>query len=402
MGSQTNELHQPILQPTTPPPPSTGAHSSSTELENILSDTQLPFSTRLRLAGWLELKLLFRFAGPAVMMYTINNAMSLSTRIFAGHLGNLELAAASLGNSGIQLFAYGLMLGMGSAVETLCGQAYGAHKYEMLGVYLQRATLVLTLTGIPMTVIYLLSKKILLLLGESNVVASEAAIFVYGLIPQIFAYAINFPIQKFLQSQSILAPGAYISASTLALHLILILVAGLLKNPEIALDALSVCMGINGIVFMVSVGFNAAASVRVGNELGAGNPKSAAFAVVMVNLVSFIIAVVEAMVVLSLRNVISYAFTSGETVANAVSELCPFLAVSLILNGIQPVLSGVAVGCGWQAFVAYVNVGCYYFVGLPIGCVLGFKFDLGAKVEKAKMRLDKWDDIVTASPDGLH
>jgi MATE family multidrug resistance protein len=80
--------------------------------------------------------------------------------------------------------------------------------------------------------------------------------------------------------------------------------------------------------------------VRVSNELGAGNPKSAAFTVIIVNLVSFIIAVIEAVVVLSLRNVISYAFTSGETVANAVSDLCPFLAVTLILNGVQPVLSG--------------------------------------------------------------
>lgn len=42
--------------------------------------------------------------------------------------------------------------------------------------------------------------------------------------------------------------------------------------------------------------------------------------------------------------------------------------------------SGVAVGCGWQAFVAYVNIGCYYLVGIPVGCLLGFKFDLGAKV----------------------
>ncbi|KAI8567397.1 hypothetical protein RHMOL_Rhmol02G0118700 [Rhododendron molle] len=430
MASQTNELHQPILQPTTPPPPSTSAHSSSTELENTLSDTQLPFLKRLRLAGWLELKLLFRFAGPAVMMYMINNAMSLSTRIFAGHLGNIELAAASLANGGIQLFAFGLMLGMGSAVETLCGQAYGAHKYEMLGVYLQRATLVLTLTGIPMMVINLLSKKILLLLGESTAVASEAAIFVYGLIPQIFAYAINFPIQKFLQSQSIVAPSVYISASTLVLHLVLSWVVvykiglGLLGASLVLSLSWWIIAGAQFTYILVShkckatwTGFRmeafsglwgfvklSAASavmlcletcVRVGNELGAGNPKSAAFAVVMVNLVSFIIAVVEAMVVLSLRNVISYAFTGGETVANAVSELCPFLAVTLILNGIQPVLSGVAVGCGWQAFVAYVNVGCYYFVGLPIGCVLGFKFDLGAKVEKAKIRLDKWNDIVT-------
>ncbi|KAF5474783.1 hypothetical protein F2P56_006647 [Juglans regia] len=161
---------------------------------------------------------------------------------------------------------------------------------------------------------------------------------------------------------------------------ILVLVAGLLKNPELALDSLAVCMAINGLLFMVSVGFNAAASVRVSNELGAGNPKSAAFAVIIVNLVSFIVAIIEAVVVLALRDVISYAFTSGETVANAVSDLCPFLAVTLVLNGIQPVLSGVAVGCGWQAFVAYVNVGCYYVVGIPLGCLLGFKFDLGAKV----------------------
>jgi multidrug resistance protein, MATE family len=38
------------------------------------------------------------------------------------------------------------------------------------------------------------------------------------------------------------------------------------------------------------------------------------------------------------------------------------------------------VGCGWQQFVAYVNVGCYYFVGIPLGVLLGFKFDMGAKV----------------------
>ncbi|KAM7254960.1 hypothetical protein ACFE04_020201 [Oxalis oulophora] len=179
-------------------------------------------------------------------------------------------------------------------------------------------------------------------------------------------------------------------------------------------------MSVNGLMFMVSVGFNAAASVRVSNELGAGNPKSAAFSVLVVNSISFIIAVIEAIVVLALRDVISYAFTPGDTVARAVSELCPFLAVTLILNGVQPVLSGVAVGCGWQAFVAYVNVGCYYVVGIPIGFILGFKYDLGAKgiwsgmiggtimqtfillwvtfrtdwnkeVEKAKARLDKWE-----------
>ncbi|KAI3495203.1 hypothetical protein L1887_37429 [Cichorium endivia] len=496
MESQNNE-HQPFLEPIQEC--IGGGHGGSVELERVLSDTETPLMKRLVVASRIELNLLYKLAAPAVMVYMINNAMSMSTRIFSGQLGNLELAAASLGNQGIQLFAYGLMLGMGSAVETLCGQAFGARKYDMLGVYLQRSAIVLTVTGIPVTMIYVFSKPILLLLGQSASMASAAALFVYGLIPQVFAYAINFPIQKFLQAQSIVAPSAYISAGTLVVHLILswimvykfglgllgasltlsfswwiivvgqfiyilmsdrckatwtgfnskafgglwdfvklssgsavmlcletwyfqilVLIAGLLENPQLALDALSVCMGVNGLLFMVSVGFNAAASVRVGNELGAGNPKAAAFSVLTVTTVSFLISVVESMIILSVRHVLSYAFTSGETVANAVSDLCPLLAITIILNGIQPVLSGVAVGCGWQAYVAYVNVGCYYIVGIPLGCLLGFYFNLGIKgiwsgmiggtamqtvillwstfhtdwnkeVEKASKRLDKWE-----------
>ncbi|KAM0054413.1 putative multi antimicrobial extrusion protein [Helianthus debilis subsp. tardiflorus] len=502
MDTQTNEVHHPLLEPVkycSTSDQSAASHGGSVELERVLNDTDTPLIKRLASASRIELTLLYKLAAPAVMVYLINNAMSISTRIFSGHLGNLELAAASLGNQGIQLFAYGLMLGMGSAVETLCGQAFGARKYDMLGVYLQRSAIVLLVTAIPITIIYVFSKPILISLGQSPSMASAASLFVYGLIPQVFAYAINFPIQKFLQAQSIVAPSAYISAGTLVVHLvlswimvyklglgllgasltlslswwiivvgqfvyilmshrckatwtgfnsmafgglwefvklssgsavmlcleswyfqILVLIAGLLENPELALDALSVCMGINGLLFMVSVGFNAAASVRVGNELGAGNPKAAAFSVLTVTTVSFLIALVEAMIVLSARHVISYTFTGGETVANAVSDLCPLLAITIILNGIQPVLSGVAVGCGWQAYVAYVNVGCYYIVGIPLGFLLGFYFKFGVKgiwsgmiggtgmqtfillwsifrtdwnkeVEKTNKRMDKWE-----------
>jgi MATE family multidrug resistance protein len=183
-------------------------------------------------------------------------------------------------------------------------------------------------------------------------------------------------------------------------------------------------MTISGWVFMISVGFNAAASVRVSNELGAGNPKSAYFSVWVVTALSALIAVILSIVILCLRNYVSYLFTEGEVVSNAVADLCPLLAVTLILNGIQPVLSGVAVGCGWQQFVAYVNIGCYYIVGVPLGVLLGFVFKLGVKgiwggmiggtcmqtaillwvtlrtdwnkeVEEAQKRLNRWEDKKT-------
>jgi MATE family multidrug resistance protein len=113
MGSSENNIHQPLLQ-TNPPSLSSQSsaikHQSSGELESILSDTTLPFLQRLRPATWIELKLLFHLAAPAVIVYMINYLMSMSTQIFSGHLGNLELTAASLGNTGIQVFAYGLMV----------------------------------------------------------------------------------------------------------------------------------------------------------------------------------------------------------------------------------------------------------------------------------------------------
>ena len=86
------------------------SHKTSGKLESILTDHQLPFCQRLPTATWTELNLLSTLAAPAVAVYMINYLMSMSTQIFAGHLGNLELAAASLGNTGIQLLAYGLMV----------------------------------------------------------------------------------------------------------------------------------------------------------------------------------------------------------------------------------------------------------------------------------------------------
>ncbi|CAF1723256.1 unnamed protein product, partial [Brassica napus] len=493
MNSESLEnLHRPLIE--------SSKSFIDYRLETVLTDRELPYLRRIYLAMMIEMKFLFHLAAPAIFVYVINNGMSILTRIFAGHVGSSQLAAASLGNSGFNMFTYGLLLGMGSAVETLCGQAHGAHRYEMLGVYLQRSTVVLIITCLPMSLLFIFSKPLLNTLGEPEQVASMASVFVYGMIPVIFAYAVNFPIQKFLQAQSIVTPSAYISAATLVIHLvlswiavyrlgfgllalslihslswwiivaaqivyikmsprcrrtwegfswkafeglwdffrlsaasavmlcleswysqILVLLAGLLKNPELALDSLAICMSISAISFMVSVGFNAAASVRVSNELGAGNPRAAAFSTFVTTGVSLLLAVFEAVVVMSWRNVISYAFTDSPEVAEAVADLSPFLAITIVLNGVQPVLSGVAVGCGWQAFVAYVNIGCYYVVGIPIGFVLGFTYDMGAKgiwtgmiggtlmqtiilvivtfrtdwdkeVEKASSRLDQWEE----------
>lgn len=39
-----------------------------------------------------------------------------------------------------------------------------------------------------------------------------------------------------------------------------------------------------------------------------------------------------------------------------------------------------AIGAGWQSVVVYVNIGCYYLIGIPIGVLLGYAMKLHVEV----------------------
>jgi MATE family multidrug resistance protein len=81
-------------------------------------------------------------------------------------------------------------------------------------------------------------------------------------------------------------------------------------------------------------------SVRVSNELGAAHPRVAKLSVFVVNGNSIIISVVLAAIIMIFRVALSKLFTSDAVVLEAVSDLTPLLAISVLLNGIQPILSG--------------------------------------------------------------
>ncbi|KAL6963904.1 hypothetical protein U1Q18_034911 [Sarracenia purpurea var. burkii] len=158
-----------------------------------------------------------------------------------------------------------------------------------------------------------------------------------------------------------------------------ILMVGSLKNPAIAVDAISICMNLQLWTLMIALGFNAAVSVRVSNELGAGNPKATQLSIVVTVLTSTVLGVLFTVAILASKNDFPKLFTEKPLVKMETSKLGYLLAATIFLNSIQPVLHGVAVGAGWQYLVALINTGCYYIVGLPIGAVLGYALKLGVK-----------------------
>lgn len=152
---------------------------------------------------------------------------------------------------------------------------------------------------------------------------------------------------------------------------------GHLQDAQIAVDSLGICMNINGWEGMIFIGLNAAISVRVSNELGSGRPRAAMHAVIVVIAESLLIGLICMALVLIFRDYFAIIYTNDVELQHAVSKIAGLLGLTMVLNSVQPVVSGVAIGGGWQGLVAYINLGCYYVFGLPLGYLLGYKFNYG-------------------------
>ncbi|KAJ8460051.1 hypothetical protein OPV22_032977 [Ensete ventricosum] len=424
--------------------------------------------------SWEESKKTWHIAGPAILGSVFQFSISFVTAAFAGHLGAVALAAVSVAQNVIEGFAYGALLGMGSALETLCGQAVGAGQIHILGIYLQRSWVITLATATVLTPLYVFTAPILKLLRQPTDISEVAGEFCVWVIPQLFAYAVNFPLQKFFQSQRKVWVTTEIAGAVLGLHILLnwvfvvrlghglaaaavvgnvswwlinlaqmvylfsgcfreswtgfsllafqnlsafaklslasavmlclelwyytavIILVGYLKNPDVAVAAISICMNYQIWALMIALGFYVAVSVRVSNELGANRPKAAKLSVVVALTTSLLIGTVFMAVALIFRKKLPEFFTDAPEVINEASKLGYFLGAIILLNSIQPVLSGVAIGAGWQTSVAFINSACYYLLGLPAGAVLGFKLKLDELKEaaKAEERVREWEGRV--------
>ncbi|KAH9712821.1 protein DETOXIFICATION 27 [Citrus sinensis] len=375
---------------------------------------------------WVESKKLWYIVGPAIFSRLTSYSMLVITQAFAGHLGDIELAAISIANNVIVGFDFGLLLGMASALETLCGQAFGAKRYYMLGVYMQRSWIVLFVCCVLLLPLYLFASPVLKLLGQPDDVAELSGMVSIWMIPLHFSFAFQFPLQRFLQSQLKNMVIAWVSLVALLVHIFVswlfvnrmqlgvigtaatlnfswwILVFGLfgyvscggcpLTWTGFTLEAFSglwqfvklsaasgvmLCMTINGWEMMIPLAFFAGTGVRVANELGAGNGKGAKFATIVSVVTSVIIGLFFWLLIMIYHNELALIFSSSEAVLQAVNKLSILLAFTILLNSVQPILSGVAVGSGWQSYVAYINLGCYYLIGVPLGCLMGWVFHQG-------------------------
>ncbi|XP_041789468.1 multidrug and toxin extrusion protein 1-like [Chelmon rostratus] len=146
---------------------------------------------------------------------------------------------------------------------------------------------------------------------------------------------------------------------------------------EVELGAQSIAYQLCIIAYMCPLGFSAAASVRVGNALGAGNTEQAKHSCKVPIFCAFIVACFFGGSLSIARNVIGYMFTPEHDIIQRVADVMLIFGFMHIADATAGVAAGVLRGAGKQLIGALCNLVGFYFIGFPIGVALMFAAHTG-------------------------
>lgn len=167
-----------------------------------------------------EVKRQLWLAGPLMIVTALQYGLQVVTLMFVGHSSELALSGASMAISFVSVSGTSILVGTSMALETFCGQSFGAKQYHMLGIHLQRAMLVQFILCVLLSGIWANVGVILRSFGQDHSISKEAGVFARFLIPGMYGYGLLQCISRFLQTQSIIFPMMLTSAITFVVHVL--------------------------------------------------------------------------------------------------------------------------------------------------------------------------------------
>jgi MATE family multidrug resistance protein len=121
-------------------------------------------------------------------------------------LGPAALAALVLGQTLYNVTGNAPMLGVVTAMETYCGQAFGARRFALLGTTLQRALALSLLVCSGATLLWSKAGPLLAATGQDPTIAFAAGKFTASLAPALAMDAGDQCVRRFLAAQGVARP----------------------------------------------------------------------------------------------------------------------------------------------------------------------------------------------------
>jgi MATE family multidrug resistance protein len=144
-----------------------------------------------------------------------------------------------------------------------------------------------------------------------------------------------------------------------------------------ALAAHQIAINVASVSFMVPLGIGSAAAVTVGHSIGRRESRLARYHGFIALGIAGVFALCAASVFLSVPHSILRIYTDDAGVLRMGTALLVIAAAFQLFDAIQTVATGALRGLGNTRIPMLVNLGGYWFFGLPIGYVLCFRFRYG-------------------------
>ncbi|KAG0546547.1 hypothetical protein BDA96_01G003800 [Sorghum bicolor] len=422
---------------TTPPPPKHEPHG----LAAVAAEVRAQRGIALPLIGMN----LTWFAKQAV------------TTAFLGRLGDLQLAAGTLGYSFANVTGFAVLTGLCGAMEPICGQAHGAGNVALLRGTLLRATLMLLAASVPIALLWTRVDAVLLRFGQQPDIADTARTYVLCLLPDLAVTSVLNPLKAYLSAQEVTLPTLFAAALALALHIpltvslsarmgvrgvaaavwlsdlalalmlaayvlahelrrgtttkpptptptpasptssllrlavpcclntclewwsyeILVLLTGRLPDAHRMVAVVAVTLNFDYLLFAAMLSLSVSASVRVSNELGAGDAALARRAARVSVAGGLAAGLAGGLLMLAARRPWPRIYTRSPEVRDGVGRAMKVMAMLEVVNFPLNVCGGIVRGTARPLLGMYAVVGGFYVVALPVGVALGFKARLG-------------------------
>ncbi|GMI75507.1 hypothetical protein like AT4G23030 [Hibiscus trionum] len=392
-----------------------------------------------------------KIALPMILTGLILYSRSLISMLFLGHLGELALAGGSLAIGFANITGYSVLSGLAMGMESICGQAFGARKFTLLGITLQRTVLLLLVSSLPISLLWINMKRILIVCGQDEAMAEEAQFYLIYSLPDLFAQSLLHPLRIYLRTQSITLPLTYCAIVSILLHIpinyllvshlrlgikgvalsgvwtnfnllgsliiyilyfrvhkktwggfsvecfkewksllnlaipscisvclewwwyeIMILLCGLLLNPRATVASMGILIQTTALIYIFPSSLSFSVSTRVGNELGANQPKKAKLAAFVGLYCGFMLGFAALFFAVMVGNVWATMFTDDKEIIALTSVVLPIIGVCELGNCPQTTGCGVLRGTARPKQGANINLGCFYLVGMPVAVWLAF------------------------------
>ena len=191
---------------------------------------------------------IFRLVWPTAISILLQQFLFVASLTFCGHINegsSLELDAVGLSISIINITGITTAVGLGTAIDTLAAQAWGAGNKKAVGILLQRGILILSLAMVPVYALWLNLDTILTYLRQPPSIVMLTVQYMETFSICLPAFFLFFLLQKYLRVQNIVYPfiftGLLANVVNIIAHYFFVVVARWGMRGAAAAAALSVC-----------------------------------------------------------------------------------------------------------------------------------------------------------------